>query len=426
MEKNLQLGVRELQNQLHDDRIIIDEGSSMPNDLIKTDNRKVLTRGEIVGGTDGASMPTEPIFSNRGYPVGFLNDERKTRWEEYREWKKKHPLVKWNKIDQIYKLPLYMIASGFFNAIEIKEEHRTNVFLDILGGIIDAEQTKYGEMAQNLVFTQIFPGLRTELDFAEGPTRNLGRVYAIEYTYGVNTRHCPIYLQRKSDLGVLDPDPTPTELADRIQYVIDNNESPYNESTRLVVGGAESPIVTHFKDRPVRTYYRERFSDLAAIKYTRLAFGGSEARYREDELFQMAFPTWLVRNQIRLYRQLGDRDTAREATYAPGITVGGNTYQIYVFEQPKYLTIGGTPLINPTSGNPISLENWWALKKGDWTYDLISTALDPMLSGFEKLGLSERGLARIVLNFYKSAIAPAERGLTNPRSPDLTFDYKNL
>ena len=369
---------------------------------------------------------TERFKENNRF--GFLGGKDKTRWGEYMEWKRKHPLVKWNRVHEIYKLPLYAIASGMLNMMEIKEENRTNLFLDVIGGLIDAEQTKYGQMAQNLVFTEIFPGLRTEFDFAEGPVENLGRVYTITYTHNGQTRHCPIYLQRESSSGVLDTDPTNTQLADRIKYVVDNKESPYNESTRLVAGGDEPPIVTHFKDRPVRTYYRERFSDLAAIKYTRLAFGGGEARagYKEDELFQLAFPTWMARNHIRLYRQLGDRDTAREASYAPGITVDGITYQIYIFEKPKTLEIGGNPVRNPTSKNPVSLKNWWAWKKGDWTYDAISTILDPMLAGFEKLGVSERGLARIILNFYKTAIAQAERGLTNPRSPDMTFDYRGL
>jgi hypothetical protein len=391
------------------------DGAAMPADLVKEARSGAVTRESFIG-DDG------PIMRRYGFVPG--GNEKKTRWLEYMDWKKKHPLVKWGNLGQIYKWPLYMIAGGLFKMMEIKEENRTNIFLDVLGGVIDAEQVKYGHMAQNLIFTEIFPGLRTELDFAEGPVRDLGRVYTIEYTHGINKRHCPIYLQKKSQLGT---DPTSVQLADRIKYVVDNKESPYNESTKLVVGGDEPPIVTNFKDHPIRTLYRESFSDLAAIKYTRLAFGGSDARYtREDELFQMAFPTWMVRNQIRLFRQLGDNDTAREASYGSGITVDGVTYKIHVFKPPEYLTIGGAPARNPTSGNPISLKNWWAWKKGDWTYDLISTALDPMLAGFEKLGLSERGLARIVLNFYKGAIAPAERGLTNPRSPDLTFDYKNL
>lgn len=330
---------------------------------------------------DEARRKRNDAYKSIGFMFGAeAQGKRKGMRAEYIEWLKQHPWVNEDEIWNLWKIPVYKVLETCIAGINKPAEERHGLVEDLFYGVLDAYQAKFGEDNRRLILTTALPRTRIELDFAKGAS-NIEMLYTIEHM----GREMPVYVQKQSTA-----DPQDAVLAERIKYILDNNKSYYNDSTiDIKLGRGEDKF---------GEFFNTKFRELAAPKLTRLDFGGS--RFSENELLQIAYPRWLARQEAWAIQQYGAREPGKEKD----IVVSSNTYHVNCYKKP----------------NPLSL--WWYWKKGDIIYDAIRSFLDPMLDGFQALGVPESALVPIVLGIYKRSISSTHRGFSNPRSPYLAWE----
>ncbi len=288
--------------------------------------------------------------------------------KKYKEWIKQFPLVNCEKLGETWwRIPVYKGIASIFKALEIPEESRKgSVLVDLVGGWLDAKRTQYESRTEQMV-NETFPKVNIWREFAEGPS-HIDEMYTFE-AWG---REFPIYLKKANDA-----DPTPQQLDEGRDFVLQHEQSPYN--------GPNSVVDTD----KLSAFYNEGFDSLAVKKYMRGDLG--EEKLEEPAVFKK----WLVRDDMWLIQQFGEKTDQ--------IVAGsGGPFAVKKYKR--------------TSG----LRSWWYWVVGDFYYDYFTMAYYGAQDYFAD-AYSPEGFKNKIEEKYKR-VASGRRGFFNPRATHLAFE----
>jgi len=314
-------------------------------------------------------------------------------WTEYRNYVKNElPIIRWSKLESIWKIPYYNILYRIFKHLSentLSLNKRDNVLKIALGGFFDGYKNRFKSQASVIPF-DIFPRLRTWVSFAEGAT-NIDEVYTCEHKVGGKTYEFPVYLRANPEGGT-PKDPKPDELKENIDFVKTNNASRYDKMSTTESG----------------MFFNEDFKAYSMNKLTRLDY----RRYFQSEPERAH--RWAVKDDTWKIVKNGLRDTAKEATVNATLPAG---YQVKIYKRPTsksgfWYNLGKYLMFDET---PRSWTMFWYWLLRDISYDIIDTFLDPGEYAMRKAKVPEDRIRDYVETGWKASAAAvrAFQGPTN-------------
>lgn len=397
------------QNSLYEDNLTGD-GIPMTGDIIRKGNGRIITRGEIAGGNDGASMPTEIIMPGnrqkkhshiitpdelpfyRGFMPG--QDENKgffQRWKEYREMvRKEYPIVRGKELKNAWRLPLYYMGKEICKNISsswFPEQSRTDLLNNTLGTFFDAMCVTYNQQFGVGMYST-FPRIRVFSAFSDDAT-NIERVYTLEVDDLGVTYELPVYLQK------FDEDkPTDAILTRNADFTKQHGISPYNKIESMATG-----------------YIRKYFNQFGIEKFSR----GDFKRYFHDE--PEKFFRWIGRDSTWHIVQYGDRDAATESALPPMAAGKIKVYETTTKTSGFWYDLGR--VMGDDSPSSWSSFLYWQL--GDWIYDGVDLLFGPAEAILTASNIPKPAVRTIMDLEYKVAAA-SRRGLFRGRG--INFEYE--
>lgn len=408
------------QNNSH---VVLDEGSKMPSDMVQEERKIISNNDAFVGGNEGAEMPTEfhaVDAENKGriitpeqtfgdkrivHPYGYAPGNKESRsffdrWREHSEWvAKEYPLVRWDKIGDVPKIPINYVKSEIFGYLSEQLGERDNVLKEIVGTFLDVKEQNSRQLYKALPF-DIFPRIKTLTAFSNSYT-DVHKMFTIEK----DGKEYPIYFQMsKMQNGqfVVEDIPAIDRIEKAAEFVDQFSTSPYN------------------KVRNVENFIDDDFIKYAVEKYTR----GDFSRYFQDE--PHIFRRWLIKDDTWMIYQYGKRDEETEAIINGSLTNPAFSGRIRVYDDPGkrsgfWYNLG--KLLGDES--PSSWESLVYWQIGDWTYDFVDLLFSPAEEAFERLGVPASGMRRLQDIEYR-IIAGARRGMFDPRGDNFTYEKPGL
>ena len=273
----------------------------------------------------------------------------------------KFPLIDFEQFSEMGGWRLPFLYAGYKIAEHLRdrlEKDRTDKKKSILGELMNSYRIKWSQDFDTVV-ANAFPKPYAWYRFSEGAS-TIDVLYTVEH----GGLEYPVYMLREDQRK-----PEEKELAENIEYVVKNGESPYESVEKI------------------RPFYNDNFSKKAAVKLTR----GDFSRLADPR----HFTRWFVMDDTWLIQQYGKEIERMEIS----TSAGRKTVKAYK---------------RPGKGAVFSY--WFA---GDLIYDLIDGPFDVIQRRIEKY-MNEDAERVFLKNEYKM-ISGVIRSLFNPKPVPLTY-----
>ncbi|RLI96581.1 MAG: hypothetical protein DRO99_04210 [Candidatus Aenigmatarchaeota archaeon] len=363
-------GLERMGRDLYDDRLAVPgRGANHPRDSMTRGAGGRATMNDRVLGKDGAfALPAGYAkLAKTGGPQRGASGRSNVGYNREHGY----PFVDWESFKNTwYKMIAHSFLKEVFSLYNTPPEDRNSLPEKIIGCIFDAEKRKYTQMLRTEV-SQSFPKIVVWGNFADSPSL-VEEMYTVEW----GNKEIPIHFRTESGGAVSDD-----ALSDAIRFVRDERTTRYNKH--------QSPYNYDRDEYNVTRFHDEKFSDLAADKFTRGDYG--------TFVDPGTFNPWFVRDDTWMIQQYGTNIDERT------LTVDGTSYTIRGYRRPNKLSM------------------WWYWAVGDKVYDIIDVWFDPIQKVADRI-FSKDAQQELVRQEYKM-IAGIRRSLfDNPGRIDLAYE----